>query len=679
MNRKPGKKAGLEKAAATCSKASAPSSGKRNWIYGLVLVLAVIVAYQPALRGGFIWDDDFWTTKILQLLRDFSGLRRMWVNLAALQQYYPLTGTTFWLDYHLWGLWPLPYHFENVLLHALAALLFWRLLWQLQAPAAWLAAAIFALHPLMVESAGWITERKNVLSLVFYLSALLAYGRFVLFWNDDKPSAAIANRTPLRRWGIYALAFFLFLCALLAKTTAFSLPAAILLICWWKRGRIRWQADVLPVLPFFALSISLCLVTAWLEKNHVGATGSDFSMTLPERWIIAGHAFWFYLGKLVWPASLCFVYPRWQLDATSLEPWFYPITAAGILLTLWLARRRIGRGPATALFFFVGTLFPVLGFMDAYFMRYSFVCDHWAYLSSLGPITLGAALVAQAAGRVRNSGVLYGFAAVVLPVLMLLTWRQAGIYRDIETVWRDTLAKNPDCWMAQNNLGLVLFERGNVDEAVAQYQKSLQIKPNHPEAQNNLGNALFRKGRVDEAIAHYQKALEIKPRDAVFQCNLGNALFRKGRVDEAIAHYQEALEINPDDAYTCVNLGNALFQKGRVDEAIAHYQKALQIKPNDPKAKNNLALLLATYPQASLRNGNRAVELAERANQLSGGKDPIILRALAAAYAEAGRFGDAIRNTQEAIKLAQAAGQQDIVEQLNGELKLYEAGLPLHQ
>ena len=332
-----------------------------SWLKGLLLVVAVFLAYQPALQGKFVWDDDSWTTKLSGLLGDWSGLWLMWCKPTALQQYYPLTGTTFWLDYQFWGFRTLPYHVENVLLHAFAALLFWQLLRRLQVPGAWLAGAILALHPVMVESVGWITERKNVLSLPLFLGALLAYGRFTRFWKADPDPASAADHSPTRcRWA-YALSFLLFLAAMLAKATAFSLPAVILLIGWWKRGRIRWRADVLPTLPFFALALALGLGTAWLEKNHVGATGPEWTITFPERCLIAGRALWFYVGKLFWPANLCFVYPRWHLDAGSFRQWIYPVAAIGMLLALWFGRARIGRGPAAAVYYFVGTFFRCWG------------------------------------------------------------------------------------------------------------------------------------------------------------------------------------------------------------------------------------------------------------------------------------------------------------------------------
>ena len=299
------------------------------WQGGLI-VLLVFLAYLPALRGGFVWDDDEWTTNLSALFQNPSGLHLIWFQPDILQQYYPLSGTTFWLDYQLWGFWTTPYHVENVLLHVLAALLFWRLLLRLQVPGAWLAGALFALHPVMVESVAWITERKNVLSLVLYLGAGLAYLRYAQSVADQCPADAMLQHGKQRTradsilspgtWYpslFYGLAFVLFLGALLAKTTTFSLPAAILLIGWWQRGQIRWRADVLPTLPFFVLALGLCAVTAWLEKHHVGAQGSDFDLTFPQRCLIAGRAFWFYLGKLFWPANLCFVYPRWQPDPGS--------------------------------------------------------------------------------------------------------------------------------------------------------------------------------------------------------------------------------------------------------------------------------------------------------------------------------------------------------------------------
>jgi tetratricopeptide (TPR) repeat protein len=754
------------------------------WPGGLI-VLLVFLAYLPALRGGFVWDDDSWTTNLSALFQNASGLRLIWFQPTTLQQYYPLTGTTFWLDYQLWKFWTTPYHVENVLLHALAALLFWRLLLRLRVPGAWLAGALFALHPVMVESAAWITERKNVLSLALYLGAFLAYLRYAQGVTGDKCQVTRPDSIPspvTRHTSLfYGLAFVLFLCALLAKTTTFSLPAAILLIGWWQRGQIRWRADVLPTLPFFALALGFCTVTAWLEKNHVGAQGPDFALSFPQRCLVAGRAFWFYLGHLFWPANLCFVYPRWQPDPDSGWQWLYPVTALGTLGVLWLARGRLGRGPVTALFFFVGTLFPVLGFMNAYGMRYSFVWDHWVYLSALGIIALVAALVVQAAESLRTPAVVYGFAAIVLPVLALLTWRQAGMYTDMETLWQRTLAKNPDCWMAHCNLGLLLRNQGRIkeamehyhqaiqinpnsfealnslgialaaqgrfDEAIKNYRQAIQINPNYSDALNSLGIALAAEGRFDEAIKNYYKAIQLNPnnpkvlnnlsialaaegrfdeaienyRQAIqlnpyyFEAldNLGNALADKGQLDEAIENYRQAIQINPYYFEALDNLGNALAAKGRFDEAIENYRQAIQVNSNRPetffhlgmtlgqlgrireaiaqyrealrlnpnlaRALNNLAWVLAASPDAGLRNGAEAVGLAERACELTHHGEPLFIGTLAAAYAEVGRFPEAVTTAEKAEQLATTAGLTAVAAKNRQLLELYRAGKPYHE
>jgi Flp pilus assembly protein TadD len=676
------------------------------WWFGLFLVTATFLVYSPALPGKFLWDDNWWTTNIVGLLRDPAGLWTMWWQPAALQQYYPLTGTTFWFDYHLWGSWTLPYHVENVLLHAFAALLFWRLLRRLEVPGAWLAAAIFALHPVMVESVAWISERKNVLSLPLYLGALLAYGRFANFWKADAP--AVNSPSPLR--GAYGLALLLFVAADLAKATAVSLPAVLLLVCWWKRGRIRWRADVLPSLPFFAVALGLGLVTAWSEKICLGAKGPEWALSFPERCLIAGRALWFYAGKLLWPVNLCFLYPRWHPNAGSFAQWLCPGTAAGVLLVLWLLRGRIGRGPATAAFFFAGTLFPVLGFMDIYFMRYSFVADHWMYLSSLGLIALGAALAAGAAARMGGPALLRGTAVVLLPVLGVLTWQQSRMYTDPETLWRSTNARNPTCWLADNILGYLLLERGQVDEALPYFEKALAlqplsaddhtdlayallrkgrvdesithsrkalaIRPAYVEAYNNLGRALLQKGQVDEALASFRAAVKLRPGNAPAHNNLGKALLLKGREDEAIAHFAAALAIQPTNAPAHNNLATLLLQKGHVSEAMTHYQAAVDLQPGNAEILNSFAWVLATSPDASVRNGAKAVDLAQRAARLSGARNPWILGTLAAADAEAGQFPEAVATARQALELASPQANTSLVRLLQTQIKLYQAGSP---
>ena len=631
--------------AATCSNPGVPPSAKRDWIFGLVLVLAVIVAYQPAWHAGFIWDDNKYVTGNFAL-RSLNGLWLIWFAPGATVQYYPLTFTTFWLEYHLWGLHPLGYHLVNVLLHSLNAILFWMILKRLGVRGAWLAGGIFALHPVCVESVMWITEHKNTLSGLFYLGSLLAALKFWLPVETSlqpKPSASAAELTkPFGDWRFYRLALAFYLCALLSKTAAVPLPAVILLLVWWKRGRIAWREAYL-ILPFLAVGTAMGFITIHLEK-HGGATGSEWDLSLLEQCLIAGKDFWFYLEKLIWPHPLTFVYPRWEINTSEASSYLPILAAAVCLLVLWMKHNSWGRPMLFAMVYFGMLLSLVFGFLNVFYFRYSFVSDHFQYLASLGPLALGAAGIVWLADffKRRMPWLKAAFCAGLLLALGTLSWRQALVYRSLETLWTDTLQKNPNCWIAHNNLGTALFQKGNVDEAIAHYQRALQIKPDYAEACYNLGNALLRMGSVDEAITHYQKALQIKP-------------------DYAEAHN---------------NLGKVLIQKGSVDEAIAHYQKALQIKPDNAETLNNLALVLAACPQASLRNGNKAVELAQRANQLTGNRNPVVLGTLAAAYAETGRFLEAVETALRALELAEMQSNTALANAIRSQMELYQAGTP---
>ncbi len=670
-------------ARATASAAGAPTAtpgerlghlvnfGRENpWWTALLLAGITLLAYGPALTGGFVWDDDSWTSLIQPVLRDAAGLRAIWFTPTALQQYYPLTGTTFWIDYHLWGFHTLPYHLENILLHVLAAVLFGRLLQRLRVPGAWLAAAIFALHPVMVESAAWITERKNVLSLALVLAALLAYGRFAGYWETE-------TKPEKRAWNAYGWAALLFLAALLAKTTVFALPAVVLVIAWWKRGTLRWSADIVPAIPFFLLGAALSGVTAWLETHHVGARGGDWSINFPERCQVAGRALWFYAGKLVAPVNLCFVYPRWHPDVHSLVQWIYPVTAAGGLLVLWLLRSRIGRGPAAAAFIFAGTLFPVLGFMNAYGARYSFVWDHWVYLSSLAPIALIAAAIVRATERLRVSALLPEITAVVVVCLAGLTWRQSRQFTDSQTLWETTIARNPQAFLAHNNLGLDLVHAGKPDKGMEHFYRALEADPRNAEAHDNLGSVLMHSGRLDEATNQFNAALASEPDDATACNNLGAVCLIRGEMDQAAVYFNQALGFQPNYAEAYNNLGMALLHAGNLDEAVVHLQRALAIQPGYPQACLNLARVawvLATCPEASLRNGTRAVDLASQADRSSGGGNPEIAQALAAAYAETGRFPDALKTAGRALQLASAESDAELANGIRNQLAVYQAG-----
>jgi tetratricopeptide (TPR) repeat protein len=582
-----------------------------------LIFLATLVAYIPAMRGGYIWDDDRYITENVSL-RTLDGLRRIWLEPKALPQYYPLVHTSFWLEYHLWQLHPFGYHLVNVVLHALNAILLLMMLRYLRVEGAWLAALIFALHPVQVESVAWITERKNLLSGLFYLCSFLAYLRFCnLAADHGSASITPSMHTPPsdnggNRWRFYALSLFLFLCALLSKTVTCSLPAAILLVLWWQRDRIRWR-QILPLIPFFVVGVALGLTTVWLEKYHVGAQGEEWALSFLDRFLVAGRALWFYAGKLVWPYELTFIYPRWQIDAGAWWQYLFPVAAMAVIFTLWLLRQRLGKGPLVAVLFFAGTLFPALGFFDVYPMRYSFVADHFQYLASIGLISLFSASISIFCIRLGSSYRNLGFVACfgALLALGLGVWKQGSIYRDAEMLYRDTIAKNPNAWMAHNNLGFLLAEDGSLAAAMTHYTRALKIKPDSVLTHYNMAEVLYLQGKFDEAIAHYYKALEIKPNHAETHNNLGVLLAKQGKLKEARRHYSEALRLNPDSAEIHNNLAVTLVKLKEIEAATEQYQRALEIKPYDAGLHNKFGTFLAQQGKLdqAIAHFSRALEL----------------------------------------------------------------------
>jgi len=558
----------------------------RGFWLGLLLVLATVAAYWPVFSAGFIWDDDDYVTRN-QNLRDAAGLWQIWFNPAATPQYYPLVHTTFWLEYHLWGLQPVGFHVVNVLLHAFGALLVWRILAGLNLPGAWLAAAVFSLHPVQVESVAWVTERKNVLSAVLYFSALLCYLRFAALVGV----AGVAGR----RSSYYA-ALGLFIAALLSKTVACSLPAAILLVLWWKKDRLHWR-DVVPLLPFFVLGAGLGLLTAWLEKHHVGAQGASWSLTPVERCLVSGRALCFYVAKLAWPNPLTFNYPRWTINPGLWWQWLFPVAVLSVVVGLWLARHKIGKGALVGVLFFGGTLLPALGFINLYPMLYSFVADHFQYLASIGMIALAASLAVRflqcRAVHLRFQALL---AAGLLLVLGALTWRQCGAYQNLETLWLDTLQKNPRSWLAHSNLGRLLAQQQNYADAEAHYLAALASNPDVDTIHYNYGNLLARTGRLDDAVTEYHQALQLAPEKPQAHLSLGTVLYRQHRTGEAVAEFERAIRCQPDFADAYYDLGNALVSQHRPAEAVAAYQHALRLQPHSELFRKRLQSL--TEPTA---------------------------------------------------------------------------------
>jgi tetratricopeptide (TPR) repeat protein len=676
------------------------SPRRRAFIFALILAAVTILSYRPAWNGGFLWDDDDYVTNN-ELLTAHDGLRRIWFSLDSPSQYFPLVYTTFRVEYALWGLNPTGYHWVNLLLHVANALLVWAVLARLKVPGAWLAGAIFALHPVQVESVAWITERKNVLMGFFFLLTLLAWIAFV----DERSK---------RSWLFYGLALILYLLALSAKTTACTLPVVLFLILWLQKEPINWKR-IFQIIPFLVLGVAMGVLAMWWERYHQGTSRAIFTFLSPiERVLVASRAAWFYLSKLVWPFKLTFIYPRWDIAPTHFLNYLWLLAGLILCLAIYFLRRYVGRSVEVAAAFFVATLSPVLGFIMLYTFRYTFVADHYQYLACIGPIALASAGLIKLADTFKNSRPLVISASLcVVALLATLTWRQAAMYGDIETLWRTTLARNPGCWMAHNNLGIVLFQKGQLDEAITHYRTTLQMEPNFWDADYNLGSALLGKGQVDEAIFYCNKAVETQPNDPDAQVALANALFQKRRIDDAIVHYQKAVTLRPDYFLARYGLGHALLEKGELDRAIDHCRAALSIRPNDPdchtilgialdekgqsaeaiqhyekalenspqsvSALNNLAWLLATSSNAPLRNGVRAIQFAQQADQLSGGNNALVLRTLAAAYAEAGQFGNAIESAQAARQLGRSQGDDSLVTELQQEIALYELGLPYRE
>ena len=541
------------------------------WI--LFLVAITIVAYQPAWNAGYIWDDDVYVTGN-QLLTASDGLWRIWFSLDSPSQYFPLVYTTFRFEHALWGLNPAGYHLVNILLHATNALLVWRLLARFRIPGAWLAAALFALHPVQVESVAWITERKNVLMGLFFLLSLIHWARFI----ENK------NRS-----GAYWLALIFYTLALFSKTTACTLPAALLLMLWLERRPIDGRR-LLQIVPFIVVGIALGLVTIWWERYHQGTQGQLFALGIPERLLVASRAVWFYLWKLIWPANLAFSYQRWSISARNVLDYAWLAAAMVLAAALWFWRPRATRAITVAALFFVTTLGPVLGFIMLYTFRYSFVADHYQYLACIGPIALAGAGLAVTSDRLQLSKTIQWVAvAVLLGTISVMTWNQCRIYSDAKTLWQETLARNPASWMAHANLGVILFQQGKVEEGIEHYNKALELDPTYGEAHYNLANAFVRLGRTEEAISHYEKAIDFSPLNARAHFNLGSILVQNKRVDEGIAHFRQALVLSPRDAGIHNNLGIALLRSDKIDEAAAEFRNALGLNPENAEANYNLA------------------------------------------------------------------------------------------
>jgi tetratricopeptide (TPR) repeat protein len=604
------------------------SPRERTALAAGTLVLVTLVAYSPALSGGFIWDDEMYLTRT-PLIKAANGLYRFWFTTEA-PDYYPLTSTSLWFEWRIWKTNPAGYHATNLLLHVASAVLLWATLVRLNIVGAWLAALIFAIHPINVTSVAWISERKNVLSMVFYLITILLYLRF----------NAIPRRRP------YLLSLGAFLCALLSKTAVVMLPFVLVGCVWWKRGRIK-PVDIWPTIPFFALSLCLGCVTVWFQYNralggHVGPTGSFLSHCAEAGWAV-----WFYLYKILLPFGLTLIYPRWDINPSNVLSY---LPSAALLICFggfWRYRKGWGRPFLFGLGYFVVTLFPVLGFFHQGFYTFSRVANHWLYSSMPGVISLVVGgmswgLETFSPWLLRQHTL--RLAALLVGLLALLTWKQCFVYQDNETLWRDTLARNPASWLADNNLGVALADRGEFDEAIALYRQALKLQPYYPDAHINLGRALAALGQIDEAIRHYREALRMEDNQRA-HVYLGEILAAQGKHDEAILHYRESLRIQPSSAGTYNNLALSLAAMGKTDEAIAEYRKALQWDPYFAEAHNNLGLTLAAVGRfdEAVAEYREAIRLAPNRAGIYNNRGQ--------ALASQGKTKEAITSYEEALRV----------------------------
>lgn len=510
-----------------------PSSGSLeslspNWKAAAVAAIAVLV-YLPAFRAGFVWDDLQYV-QANPLLRDGRGLVRIWTDPQASPQYYPLTFSTFWLEYQIWGLSPAGYHVVNVLLHTANTFLLCRLLMGLKIPGATIVAALFAVHPIRVESVAWITERKDVLSGFFFFATLLVWRRFRVL--QDVRS--------------YVLALALFACGLLAKVAICPLPLVLLLWEWWEEKRVSIRA-LASTIPFFVLSLSLGILHVLLEGKNIGTAQGAVDLSFVERFLLAGRAFWFYVLKTVWPYPLMPIHPRWEIGGGGLTQFAFPLSVVLSFALLWIGRRRLGRGSFAAAAFYLIMIAPVLGFASQAFYRYSFVAEHFQYLAGVGILTVmvsvGKRIVERAGIPKTAASVL---AAAMIAVLSVMTWNYARLYESTEKLFAHNLRHNPNSWGVHTALGASLLSQGNLPPAVEHLEEAARLNPDEAQAHYNLGVALAGAGRFEAAVASYREAVRLEPNFPPALNNLGIALEEMGRYEEAIEAYERALEVDPE-------------------------------------------------------------------------------------------------------------------------------------
>ena len=534
------------------------------------LFLLVAVSYGPAYFASFVWDDRVFAQALA--VRDLDGLGRIWFSPSEIRDeghYWPLVYTTFWLEHKLWGFAPAGYHIVNVLLHVANTLLLWRLAERLAVPGAWAIAAVFAVHPLHVESVAWVIERKDLLSGLFYLAAFLTWVGFA-----ERP-----------RPGRYVLALALFALGMLCKSIVVTLPAALAIWHWWKQGRIA-GIDLLRLAPLAAAGAAIAAldVSFYNEREPV-----SLGYGAVERVLIAAQALWFYVGKLLWPGGLAVIYPHWEVSAGDPAAWACVAAAGAAIAGLWLFRSRLGRGPLAGALFFAVTLSPVLGFVDYGYMQFSFVADRHQYLAGIGLMAVIVGAAARGASRLppawrKGAG---GAAAAVLVLLGTLTWRHAEIYRDGTTLFTHVIAHNPTARFAHRNLGEALTKEGRWTEALAAFRIAAEHAPDDARDHSNVGAALIMLNRHDEAEEPFRRALALDPKSAYALQNFASLKIRQKRYREALEFYRRLVRTDPRNPSAHHGMGTALYFLGDHEMALASLERALALDPMREDIRTN--------------------------------------------------------------------------------------------
>jgi tetratricopeptide (TPR) repeat protein len=630
------------------SSPGTPLHRNRLFWAGALLFAVTAIAYIPAYRGEFVFDD---VTFLVQnnLIRAGNGLARFWFSTDQ-TDFWPVTYSSFWLEWRLWGMNPAGYHAVNVGLHIAEALLLWSILRRLGVRGAYVAAFLFAVHPVNVESVAWIIQLKNLLAMLFFLLAVFWFVRAAAFGGPIGPSPGLRDEggRAERVWDTpYLLSLGSFALAMLSKGSVAILPLVLLgLIAWRRRLATR---DLVLTLPFFAVAGILAVTDIWFQRHGTNEVFRDAGAL--ERLLGAGAVVWFYLGKALLPLNLVFVYPQWHIRAGD-PLWWVPLAAA-VAATALLYRGRSGRA-RPGLFawgYFCTALVPVMGFTDVYFMKFSLVADHYQHLAIIGVVGFvafaWAAWDRAEAGKRPHSALRPSAAVAAAAILGLafLTWEQCHIYRDPETLWTRVLERNPGSVLAQNSLGNVLYSSGRVSAAIARYEQELRVDPGVPDAHNNLGMVFAGQGRLPEATAELETALRLKPNYPDALVNLGTVLQKEGRTLEAIADFGKALRLDPSNAEAHSDMGIALAAAGQPEEAVSEFGKAVRLKPDYADAYCNLGNALSAL-------GRLPDAIGAYGEALRIKPDDVAAHAgLGAALADSGRFQEAVPHDEAAVRL----------------------------